>query len=75
MFCVERVQRAMTAMVLIVVMGLLAKGFFVAANIILGFVILMMTIWALFDFCPAVFILSKILPHCECPKDKKAKNE
>lgn len=61
--CVERVHRIMMALILIL-SGYLMSIFCVAGLILQGFVVVMLIIWALTDFCPAIKILSKFLPNC-----------
>jgi len=67
--CVERVQRIMMAIVLSIsfycftIPGLNSIGL-----LILGFVIVMIVVWAITDFCPSIWMLSKIMPKCN---DKK----
>jgi hypothetical protein len=36
----------------------------IVALAILGFMVFMLTVWAIFDFCPAVKMLSKFLKPC-----------
>jgi hypothetical protein len=36
----------------------------IVAFAILGFMAFMLTVWAIFDFCPAVKMLSKFLKPC-----------
>lgn len=61
--CVEKVQRLMMATVL-------ALSFYfysvmsVLGPVLLGFVILMVIVWAITDFCPSIWILGKIMPKC-----------
>ncbi|MFP4487104.1 MAG: YgaP-like transmembrane domain [Campylobacterales bacterium] len=61
--CAERVQRVLMA--LVVVLG----TYFVTLTsiwglVIIGFVVVMMLIWAFTDFCPSIWILKKFLPSC-----------
>ena len=71
--CVERVARAINSIVLLVIIAIFAKGYETFALAFLAFVSIMMMIWALFDFCPSIWLLSKFLPkcYCECDEDKK----
>lgn len=66
--CVSRIQRLMTAIVLglILILGLTGN-----VNLAIGlqiFVIIMLGIWAITNFCPSIWILKKILPPCEWEK-------
>ena len=75
MFCVDRVQRVVTAVVLMLVLAVFGKGFYVVGLGMIGFISIMMLIWGLFDFCPMYFILSKFLPKCDCQDSEKEENE
>lgn len=66
--CVSRMQRLMTAIVLglILILGLTGN-----VDLAIGlqvFVIIMMTIWAITNFCPSIWMMKKILPPCEWDK-------
>jgi len=66
--CVSRIQRLMTAIVLglVLILGLTDN-----VNLAIGlqvFVIIMLTIWALINFCPSIWVLKKILPPCAWEK-------
>jgi len=66
--CVSRIQRLMTAIVLGLVLSLVLTG---NVNLAIGlqvFVIIMMIIWAVTNFCPSIWVLKKILPPCEWEK-------
>lgn len=78
--CASRMQRLLTAIML----GLILYFFAVAAQdfqagmsdsmnfqiavILQVFVILMMLIWALTNFCPSTWVMSKIFPPCDWEK-------
>jgi hypothetical protein len=72
--CAERVTRILTAFMLVIIMGFLAKGMQMVALVLLAFMAIMMTIWALFDFCPSIWMMRKILPSCYCPCEEKESN-
>ncbi|MDD2838476.1 MAG: phosphoribosylaminoimidazole synthetase [Sulfuricurvum sp.] len=63
--CAERIQRFLMAIVLTVAMVLFAKGLMLYALIIQTFVIAMVVIWALTDFCPSIWMFRKIFGSCE----------
>jgi hypothetical protein len=73
--CAERLARIPTIIMVFVIL------YFVGANpliaqVLLVFVGVMMTIWAVFDFCPSIFMLKKFLPSCYCEcEEKKEGNE
>ncbi len=66
--CIERVHRLMMASLLIVAIFMFLTAKEIIALAILGFMVFMLTVWAVFDFCPAVKILSRFLKPCgkEC---------
>lgn len=66
--CVSRIQRFMTAIVLGIVILLYTLGYTSVAIGLQSFVILMMVIWGLTNFCPSIWILKKILPPCSWDK-------
>jgi hypothetical protein len=68
MWCVDRVQRIIMAMVMFITIGIFIKSLVIGA-IFLGFVGLMLMVWGLFDFCPMTFILGKFLPQCKCKEN------
>lgn len=62
--CVSRIQRLMTAFMLGLVIVLFFLGY---TNVALGlqiFIIAMLTLWALTNFCPSIWVLKKIFPPC-----------
>jgi hypothetical protein len=65
MLCVERFHRIMMATLLVVTILLFITAKEVFALALLGFMAVMMTIWAVFDFCPALKILSKFMKPCK----------
>lgn len=68
MICVERVHRIIMALVIIASIGVMHMGYFFEGTYILIFVASMMVIWSVFNFCPMVSILRKILPDCAFKK-------
>jgi hypothetical protein len=66
--CVSRIQRLMTAFVLAIVILLYFLGYTTVALLLQGFVIIMITVWAITNFCPSIWVLKKILPPCAWEK-------
>ncbi len=62
--CVSRVQRIMTAIVLGLVILFYFMGFTTLALVLQVFVIVMLLIWAMTNFCPSIWLLKKLLPPC-----------
>jgi hypothetical protein len=62
--CVERVQRLMMAMMLGIIMGLAGAGMMKLAFLLQLFMMIMLIVWGLTNFCPSTSILKKILPPC-----------
>ncbi len=63
--CAERAQRLIMAIMLGLIMGLAASGWIAAAFILQLFMMIMLIVWALTNFCPSIFLLKKILPPCK----------
>jgi multisubunit Na+/H+ antiporter MnhE subunit len=72
MMCVEKIQRLMMATVLsisfycLTIPSLNSIGLF-----FLGFVIVMIVVWAITDFCPSIWILGKFMPKCGEKKENE----
>jgi hypothetical protein len=66
--CVSRIQRLMTSIVLSLVILLYFTGFATIALWLQVFVIVMMTIWAITNFCPSIWVLKKLFPPCAWDK-------
>jgi len=62
--CVSRVQRLMTSIVLGLVLFLGMTDNVTLAIALQVFVIIMMIIWAITNFCPSIWVLKKLLPSC-----------
>jgi len=62
--CIERVHRLMMATLLTVSLLLFFAGQEVITFAIICFMIFMLSVWAIFDFCPALKILSKFMKPC-----------
>lgn len=64
MLCAEKLQRLMMAGVLIIAYFLMSIGS-VYGNILLFFVIAMIIVWAITDFCPSIWTFAKFFGHCK----------
>lgn len=62
--CAEKIQRFLMAIVLTVALFLFADGQLLYAMILQTLVIIMVIIWALFDFCPSLWIFKKVFGSC-----------
>lgn len=62
--CAERIQRFLMAIVLTVIMVLFMLGHVQVAVVLQTFVIVMVVVWALSDFCPSIWIFRKIFGSC-----------
>jgi len=56
----EKIQRSMMAFMMSMSLALFYTGSAQIASAILGFVIVMTLLWAITDFCPSLWILSKL---------------
>lgn len=64
MICAEKLQRLLLAVVLGIAYGLMSMGS-VYGSVLLGFVIAMIVLWAITDFCPSIWLFSKLFGHCK----------
>jgi hypothetical protein len=64
--CGERLQRILMAVMMIVILAFLAKGMTLVAEALLAFVAIMLFIYAMFDFCPSTWMLTKVFGSCYC---------
>jgi hypothetical protein len=64
--CAEKIQRFLMAIVLTVALVLMAMGpGFIGYGVILQtFVILMVIVWAVTDFCPSIWLFKKLFGSC-----------
>lgn len=62
--CAEKIQRFLMAIVLTLSMVLFATGQMQLAVILQTLVIFMLIVWALTDFCPAIWLFTKIFGPC-----------
>jgi len=66
--CAERMQRILTAIMLGFVMMAAGLGMFKVAFLLQLFIMILLLVWAFTDFCPSIYMLSKILPPCKFDK-------
>ncbi len=64
MMCAEKLQRLMMAGVIALSWFLISIGS-VYGSILLGFVVVMIVVWAITDFCPSIWVLSKLFGRCK----------
>ena len=62
--CVERVQRLMMVAFLVAIFYFVSIYWIGTALILIAFMIVLLLVWALIDFCPSIWILGKFLPKC-----------
>ncbi len=63
-FCAERIQRLLMAFVLTISLFLVTVGS-VYGLFLLGFVIVMILVWGVTDFCPSIWLLRKLIGSCK----------
>jgi hypothetical protein len=78
--CAARMQRILTALMLGIILYFFAMGaqdfqsglkesfHFQVAVVLQIFVIIMMLIWAITNFCPSTWLMNKIFPPCDWGK-------
>jgi hypothetical protein len=62
--CAEKIQRLLMAIVLTLSMALTAYGYAPYGMALQGFVILMVIVWAIKDFCPSLWVFTKLFGTC-----------
>ena len=62
--CAEKIQRFLMAIVLTLSLFLFSQGFTLYGMILQGFVILMILVWAIVDFCPSLWVFGKLFGKC-----------
>lgn len=62
--CAEKIQRLLMAIVLTFSMALTAYGYEQYGMALQGFVILMIVVWAIKDFCPSLWVFTKLFGTC-----------
>ncbi len=64
----DKIQRLMMGTFLVVILYVVNIGEIMIASYLLGFMIAMVFTWALFDFCPSLWMLKKVFnedaPEC-----------
>lgn len=63
--CAEKIQRFLMAIVLTVSMVLFVNGQMQWGVILQTFVIVMVVMWAFTNFCPSLWVFTKIFGTCE----------
>ena len=66
--CVSRIQRLMTSIILGLVLFFGMTDNISLAISLQVFVIIMMIIWAITNFCPSIWVLKKLFPPCSWDK-------
>ena len=67
--CAQKIQRLLMAIVLSIATYFMSQGVIIGF-ILQAFVIGMILIWAIFDFCPSLFVFSKLFGNCDKSRDK-----
>ena len=67
--CLEKAHRLLIAIMLGFVMMFAGLQMFKLAFLLQLFIMIMLVVWALTDFCPSIYLLKKILPPCRFGKD------
>ena len=62
--CAEKIQRFLMAIVLTIALFLFASNQMLYAMILQTLVIVMVIVWAIFDFCPSLWVFKKVLGKC-----------
>jgi hypothetical protein len=65
--CAERLQRIVMAIMILISMYLITIGSVVGV-ILQGFIVVMILIWAVTNFCPSVWMFEKIFGKCNWDK-------
>ena len=73
MLCAQRVQRLLMAIMLGLVLLLASTGMTQLAVVLQIFIIVMIVVWALTNFCPSIWFFQKVLGDCDF--EKKSNNE
>lgn len=62
--CAEKIQRFLMAIVLTAAMALFATGQIQIGVVLQTFVVIMVVVWALTDFCPSLWFFGKVFGKC-----------
>jgi hypothetical protein len=65
--CAERLQRIVMAIMILISMYLITIGS-VIGIVLQGFIVVMILIWAITNFCPSVWMFEKIFGKCNWDK-------
>ena len=68
--CAERIQRILMAIMLGFVLLLWGQGMNQYAFILQVFIIVMILVWAVTNFCPSLWFFKKIFGSCNFDKEK-----
>lgn len=68
--CAEQIQRFLMAGMIALATWLIHNGL-ASGLYLMGFIIIMIIIWGIFDFCPSIYFIQKIgVPPCRQKTDK-----
>lgn len=62
--CAEKLQRILMALVLSVALFFVIAGQNSIAIVVLAFMIAMVLVWAVVDFCPSLWVFKRLLGSC-----------
>jgi multidrug efflux pump subunit AcrB len=62
--CAEKIQRFLMAIVLTISMVFFVQGNIQVGVVLQTFVILMIVVWSLTDFCPSLWLFGKLFGKC-----------
>ncbi len=66
--CAQRIHRVFLAVFIVASIGVLhGYDFFIGTYMFVGLAVLML-VWAIFDFCPILFVLNKAFNNCKLKK-------
>jgi Na+-driven multidrug efflux pump len=66
MFCAQKIQRLMMAVMLVIsYMLLMSPNLSGIGSILFGFIVIMIVIWGVTDFCPSIWFLQKTIGDCQ----------
>jgi Na+-transporting methylmalonyl-CoA/oxaloacetate decarboxylase gamma subunit len=71
MLCAQKIQRLMMAVMLSISLMLLMSANLSGIGFVLQiFIIFMIVVWAVTDFCPSIWILEKVIGSCDKKKEE-----
>lgn len=62
--CAEKIQRSLMASVLLLSMWLITEGLTSYGLALQGFIVFMIIVWAVKDFCPSLWAFDKLFGSC-----------